>query len=159
MNPTKQVSPHLVAVYQALTRASGWLTNDEIAQEAGVAPRTTRAHTARLCLNGVAESMTVFGGGLFRLRQDPTEKARAYRARIEEAAAALVSPKPSHGYLHVLFLLAKSTKEKRGQGAIVGEALECLRQALTDKRPEQDKARIRAWIADLAGDATSDEEV
>lgn len=86
MKTPVQVSTQFVAVYQVLASASGWLTNTEIAQQARVEPRTTRAHTACLASLGIVDKAEVFGGYRFRLRQSPALEALAHRARIEDAA-------------------------------------------------------------------------
>lgn len=85
-----KVSRQLVAVYQTLTRATGWLTNHEIARETGVSLRTVQKHTTSLTFVGAAESEVVLGYEprfrRYRLRQDPSDGGRAYLDRIEEAA-------------------------------------------------------------------------
>lgn len=84
----EQISPQLVAVYQALRRDGGWLTNHEVAALIPhVSPRTVRAHTRRLLLSGLIEQYELFGGHRYRvLELEVDTSAHRLRERVEEAA-------------------------------------------------------------------------
>jgi DNA-binding IclR family transcriptional regulator len=92
-----EVSRHEVDVYRALAAAgSAWLSNNEVAQRAGVAPRTARAHTLKLVRLGVAEQAEVFPGHRYRIAEFAEQRNRGYVDRLRRAAEVLgISMEPA----------------------------------------------------------------
>jgi predicted ArsR family transcriptional regulator len=84
-----EISTHQIQVYRALLRAPGWLSNSEIAQQAGVAPRTARHHTHNLVALGVVDQAEVFPGHRFRVSQSAKARNHGYHRRIIQAAEVL----------------------------------------------------------------------
>jgi DNA-binding IclR family transcriptional regulator len=83
---TDLISPHEVRLLLVFRqRADEWLTNNVLAQEARVSPRTARAHTDRLVRLGVLEEQQLYPGPVFRLADQPGEEAREYLDRVEKA--------------------------------------------------------------------------
>jgi DNA-binding IclR family transcriptional regulator len=82
-----EVSRHEVSVYQTLAAAgTGWLTSKEIAERAGVAPRTARAHALKLVQLGVVDQAEVFPGHRYRLAEHAAKRNRGYVDRLTRAA-------------------------------------------------------------------------
>jgi hypothetical protein len=82
------VSLHEVKVWLALRGKPGqWLTNDEIAKEAGVKARTARQYTFRFVKQGLLENAETFPAYRFRLLASVTE-LNPYRQRIEAVTEA-----------------------------------------------------------------------
>lgn len=80
-----EISPHLCRVFSAVRDARAWVTAQDIAQRARVAPRTARAHAQRLAELGVFEVARVFGGYRYRCAAEPSEAARSLAERIYSA--------------------------------------------------------------------------
>ena len=81
-----EVSIHRLRVFLFVRRSDAWLTNNEIAVGAEVAPRTARQHTRALVDMGVFDQAAVFPGHRYQLAKNP--KGRSYIARLERAAEA-----------------------------------------------------------------------
>ena len=83
---TDLISPHEVRLLLVFRRrADEWLTNNALAREAEVSPRTARAPTDRLVRMGVLEEQRLYPGPVFRLADEPGEEAREYLERVEKA--------------------------------------------------------------------------
>jgi len=79
-----EVSAHEIRVYNVLARGE-WVTSQQIAEQAQVAPRTARAHALKLVRLGVADQAETFPGHRYRL----SPRNRGYADRIARAAEAL----------------------------------------------------------------------
>jgi predicted ArsR family transcriptional regulator len=80
-----EVSLHEVLVYQVLAEGK-WVTNREIADRTGVAPRTARQHTLKLVKLGIADQAEVFPAHRYRLSDHAGQRNRGYADRIKRAA-------------------------------------------------------------------------
>jgi DNA-binding IclR family transcriptional regulator len=80
-----EVSLHEARIFTALERAGGWLTNREIAQAAGVAGRTARAHSLRLVRLGILDLAEVFPAHRYRLSEKAAKRNAAYFQRLRQA--------------------------------------------------------------------------
>lgn len=80
-----EVSRHEVLVFRILAEGS-WVTNREIAEKTGVAPRTARAHTHKLVQLGIADQAEVFPAHRYRISAYATQRNRGYHDRIQRAA-------------------------------------------------------------------------
>lgn len=88
------ISVHQIRVYEVVRDGAGWLSGNDIAKLANVAPRTARAHAANLTAAGVFERQEIFGGYLYRLLTPSTVKGRQFIATLDAARAAMGA---SHG--------------------------------------------------------------
>jgi predicted transcriptional regulator of viral defense system len=86
MEHSNEVSTHEVRIYRALSDGQ-WMTSQQIADTANVAPRTARAYALRLVKLGVLEEIKTFPGHRYRFSN--RKISRAYAERIERAAEAL----------------------------------------------------------------------
>lgn len=84
-----EVSAHEVRVWAVLCACKVWLTNDEIAQAAQVAPRTARHHTKRLKDLGLVDVADVFPGHRYRASEFAGKRNAAYVQRLAQAAEVL----------------------------------------------------------------------
>lgn len=82
-----QISQHEVAVFEAVRASGEWLTSIEIAEKAGVAQRTARAHAAAMAKVGLFDVKPLFGGYRYRVAPHPKAEAVEYRSQIETAKA------------------------------------------------------------------------
>jgi DNA-binding IclR family transcriptional regulator len=80
-----EISRHEILVYQALAEGK-WVTNQEIADKTGVAPRTARHHTLRLVKLGIADQAELFPAHRYRLSEYAAKRNRGYADRIGRAA-------------------------------------------------------------------------
>jgi DNA-binding IclR family transcriptional regulator len=81
-----EVSLHEARIFLALERAGGgWLTNREIAEAAGVAGRTARAHSLRLVRLGILDLAEVFPAHRYRLSEKAAKRNTAYFQRLRQA--------------------------------------------------------------------------
>ncbi len=74
MTETNEISIHAVRVYALLldrvaTQEHGWVTANEIAAGAEVAPRTARAYAKRFVDLGIADLAEVFPAHRYRLSE------------------------------------------------------------------------------------------
>ena len=82
-----EVSLHEIKVFIALRKQPDeWLTNKEISESSGVAPRTTRVHTLRLVKLGMLEQAEVFPAHRYRWSSKASKRNAAYAQRLEVAA-------------------------------------------------------------------------
>lgn len=84
-----EVSRHEVAVYSALMKATTWLSSKEIADRAGVSPRTARAHALKLVRLGLLDQAEIFPGHRYRLSEHADKRNRGYVDRLAKAAEVL----------------------------------------------------------------------
>ena len=85
-----EISRHEVAVFQALAAvAPKWLPSQTVAERAGVAPRTARAHALRLVRLGVLEQTAVFPGHRYRVADNADDRNPDYMARLRRTADIL----------------------------------------------------------------------
>jgi len=84
-----EISRHEIAVFETLLKADGWITNREIAEQAGVAPRTARAHSLKLVQLGIADQAEVFPAHRYRISEFAAQRNRGYTDRLARAAEAL----------------------------------------------------------------------
>jgi DNA-binding IclR family transcriptional regulator len=82
---TSEISLHLLKVFDAVKTHGGWLTNKEVAKLSGVAPRTARAHTARLVAVGLFDLAEVFPAHRYRLSALADKRNKAMMQRIDAA--------------------------------------------------------------------------
>ncbi len=82
-----EVSSHEVRLYRA-AKASGatWLTSQDLAQAAGVASRTARAHAAKLVKLGILDLAEVFPAHRYRFSDKADKRNQAYIHRLDKAA-------------------------------------------------------------------------
>lgn len=82
-----EVSLHEVRLYRAVMSANGqWLTSRALAEAAGIADRTARAHTQKLVNLGILDVAEVFPGHRFRLSEKAGKRNQAYIRRLDRAA-------------------------------------------------------------------------
>lgn len=65
------------------------MTAREIANEAGVAPRTARAHVLKFVQLGIVDQASVFPGHRYRVSEHASKWNRSYCDRLARAAEAL----------------------------------------------------------------------
>lgn len=82
----RQITAHEVRIYRWLrANRRRWVTAEQIAQGAEVAPRTARHHARGLTERGVLERAEVHGGYRYRLVASGSD----YSAELEAAGAVL----------------------------------------------------------------------
>jgi predicted ArsR family transcriptional regulator len=86
-----EISLHQVKVYQCVAARQRWMTNNEIAAAAGVAPRTARHHTSTLVAMGIFDQAEVFPNHAYRLAEKAKQRNTAYLLRLEKAAEVFTS--------------------------------------------------------------------
>jgi DNA-binding IclR family transcriptional regulator len=103
-----EISLHQVKVYQYVAAGQRWMTNKDIAQGAGVAPRTARQHTKALVNLGIFDQAEVFPSHAYRLSDKAKQRNTAYLLRLQKAEEVLadlghtidVSSQPSRQQEH-----------------------------------------------------------
>jgi DNA-binding transcriptional ArsR family regulator len=86
----KRVTPECLKVYFALRDGGDtWRTVSQIADAAGVKPRTARNHLKVLAGLGIAVRCNVVIWHRYRLADQPPESASEYLRRLEEGTAVL----------------------------------------------------------------------
>lgn len=81
-----EVSLHEVKVYLVFTADTHhWLTSREVAERAGVAYRTARAHCYKLVGAGLLDQAEVFPGHRYRLSERAKSRNLAYKQRLDHA--------------------------------------------------------------------------
>jgi hypothetical protein len=70
-----EISAHQLRVFQFVSQTQRWVTSEEIATHAKVAPRTARAHAKLL----------VFPGHRYRLAPQAGKRNKAYLLRLQQA--------------------------------------------------------------------------
>lgn len=78
------VTEHLSKVFAALEKHGAWMTAEEIARAAGVAPRTARAHAVLLAVRGIVDRAPVVPHR-FRFSPRAAVRDRAFLATLREA--------------------------------------------------------------------------
>jgi DNA-binding IclR family transcriptional regulator len=86
-----EISSHEVLVYRELAKGE-WITSKAIAEAAGVAPRTARAHALKLVRLGIVDQAEVFPAHRYRLSTHAAKRNRGYADRITRAAEVLGIP-------------------------------------------------------------------
>lgn len=89
--PIEQISLHLVRLFDTLD-AQHWLTSNEAAAVAEVAPRTARAHLKAMADAGLLEANAAVFGGI-RYRLIPGWKKHHLAKQIEDAATTMGIPR------------------------------------------------------------------
>jgi DNA-binding IclR family transcriptional regulator len=80
-----EVSLHQCKVFLAVKNAPMWITANEIAELANVAPRTARSHALKLVNLGIFDQAEVFPAHRYRLSDKAAKRNKAYLQRIEGA--------------------------------------------------------------------------
>jgi DNA-binding IclR family transcriptional regulator len=80
-----EISTHQLRVFQFVREAARWVTSDEIATHAKVAPRTARAHAKLLVGLGIFDQAEVFPGHRYRLAPQAGKRNKAYLLRLQQA--------------------------------------------------------------------------
>jgi DNA-binding IclR family transcriptional regulator len=87
---TDRISAHEVKLLLVFQRQPDrWLANGEVAEAAGISPRTARLHTSRLVDLGVLEVERVHPASKFRLAPEPGKVGKAYLERWGRAREVL----------------------------------------------------------------------
>jgi DNA-binding IclR family transcriptional regulator len=82
-----ELSQHQLRVFEYVKAAGGkWVTANDIALGAKVAPRTARAHALALVKLGIFDQAEVFPAHRYRLSAFAAKRNRAYMTRLAEAA-------------------------------------------------------------------------
>ncbi len=79
-----EVSIQEVKVYLTL-KASGWLTNKELAEKIKISDRTIRQKTKKFVDLGICDMAEVFPGYRYRLSEKADRRNTAYLRRLEFA--------------------------------------------------------------------------
>lgn len=82
---TNEISLHQCKVFLAVKNAPMWITANDIAKIANVAPRTSRAHALKLVNLGIFDQAEVFPAHRYRLSEKASKRNKAYLQRIENA--------------------------------------------------------------------------
>lgn len=85
---TNEISAHQLRVYQYAADHE-WFTSAQLAQGAGVAPRTARAHARRFVQLGLFDQAEVFPAHRYRLSPLAEKRNAAMVRRLGAAAEAL----------------------------------------------------------------------
>lgn len=80
-----EISLHEVKAFLALRSASDWITSKDIAERAGIAPRTARLHALRLVRLGIVDQAEVFPAHRYRLASNARNRNVNYLQRLEQA--------------------------------------------------------------------------
>jgi predicted ArsR family transcriptional regulator len=80
-----EVSEHLFRIYVTLRDSDSWLTAQQVAKKAKVAPRTARHHTTRLVSAGLLAQADVFPGPRYRFVKPVNGSTKAIVQKIEAA--------------------------------------------------------------------------
>jgi hypothetical protein len=81
------VSIHEVRVFQCFTAApSQWFTAAQVAEVAGVAARTARAHALKLVQLGILDQLAVFPAHRYKLAVKADKRNKGYYQRLIQAA-------------------------------------------------------------------------
>jgi hypothetical protein len=87
---TNKISAHQVRAFRCLENAGdAWMTNNEIAKTARVAPRTARAITKKFVELGVLDLAEVFSAQRYRMSPLAEKRNRGYLTRLQQAAEVL----------------------------------------------------------------------
>ena len=81
-----EISIHQLRIFQFVRDAQRWVTSEEIAHGAQVAPRTARAHARHLVSLGIFDQAEVFPGHRYRLSSQAEKRNKGYILRLEQAA-------------------------------------------------------------------------
>jgi len=87
---TNEISIHQARLFIAARGASEeWLTANQLAEKARVAPRTARQHAKRLVDLGILDMAEVFPGHRYKFNEIAEKRNKAYMLRLERAIEAL----------------------------------------------------------------------
>jgi hypothetical protein len=86
-----EISAHQVRVFRFVSDAKRWVSNDEIAAGAQVAPRTARAHTRHFVSLGIFDQAEIFPSHRYQLSSKAEKRNKAYLLRLRQAEAVLFS--------------------------------------------------------------------
>jgi hypothetical protein len=82
-----EVSIHEARFFHAVMRAGQtWTTSQELAVASGIAKRTGRHFTRKLCNLGILDVAEVFPAHRYRLSEMAAKRNRSYMQRLEQAA-------------------------------------------------------------------------
>ena len=84
-----EISEHEIRFWKAL-HLREWQTSRELAEAAGVAPRTARAFALKFVRLGIAEQAEVFPGHRYRVSPFAEKRNRGYVDRLHVAAQVFV---------------------------------------------------------------------
>ena len=82
---SSEVSLHLLKVYNFICDQKQWITAKDIAEGAGIAHRTARAHVLRLVRLGIVDQAEVFPAHRYKLSKLATKRNKAFVQRLEQA--------------------------------------------------------------------------
>jgi predicted ArsR family transcriptional regulator len=82
-----EVSVHEARVYLALLAGDRWLTANDVAEQASVAPRTARAHCLKLVRLGLVDQVETFPAHRYRWSEKGSKRNRGYLQRLEQAVS------------------------------------------------------------------------
>jgi hypothetical protein len=85
MTETHKISAHMCRVFAYVKESGGWVTSQQIAKGARVAPRTARAHALRLVRAGLFDQAEVFPSHRYRLAETAEKRNKGFYQRLEEA--------------------------------------------------------------------------
>jgi len=80
-----EISEHLVRVYEYVKEGKQWVTTAGIADCAGVAPRTARAHALKLVQAGIFDQMELYPGHRYNLSPKADKRNKGFLQRLEQA--------------------------------------------------------------------------
>jgi hypothetical protein len=81
-----RISVHEVRLLLAFqAKADSWLTNAEVAEAAGISPRTALMHGSQLVKLSLLDVQRLFLDRRFRLGRQPGDEGQAYLDRWEKA--------------------------------------------------------------------------
>jgi hypothetical protein len=84
-----EISVQECRVYLALKKRQAWVSNRELAKEAGIADRTARAKTLKFVGLGICDVAEVFPGHRYRFSEKAGVRNNAYVRRLESAIEVL----------------------------------------------------------------------
>jgi prophage antirepressor-like protein len=86
-----EISLHMAKAWRLLRTSDEWLSNQEIAQRTGIAPRTARSYTYYLGHYGLLECQEVFPRHLYRLAQEAERQCARLWQHLDGCTAILLS--------------------------------------------------------------------
>ncbi len=86
-----EISLHQVKVYECVAQSKRWMTNKEIAEVTGVAPRTAREHTKRLVALDIFDQAELFPNHGYRLSEKADKRNASYVLRLKHAQTVFTS--------------------------------------------------------------------
>lgn len=81
-----EISAHEVAFARVARKAANWQTAKELAEQAGIAPRTGRAYALKFVRLGLFDQAEVWPAHRYRWSTMAAKRNRAYVQRLDQAA-------------------------------------------------------------------------